>query len=830
METLASPPRGQGDGIKKATLFLACLPRMAVNYLTLRSTISYATDGSQAPINSLMAVSSIGVTTWTNQLAISTLTASSIAVSAISMQSTVISLGQSTNQAFNNFSGGSYTAGWVSTLSTTASTAGANLTRVQKVTMSQSGQYQLAVQSSVSAYSVVKSSDSGVTWQTLTNGANGLPNGALAYPQATATGTPAYTSVSYSATGQYALASVSGGLLYVSNNATAATPTFTAAGMGAPYIYLPLEGAVTDVMGNSASSSSANIAYTTGVVGTQSLNLVNTTNGAGGLATAYYRGTIPTNMTNFTVSGWFNMQTAPSSSGSSVIFSIGNTASSQTFFDLRYCNALSLNSISYTGIVCTFYNPGSTMFVIGTQAISINTWYNFAIQYSTTGTVYLYINNVLIGSVAGATLLNTTTAYSLGCIVHATNNAFNGYIDDVRIYNSAVAFSPIVPANWSHTAVSATGQYMLAAAAGGGLFQSTNFGQTWSQVNALLNGGVWTSLSINASGQYALATTSAALITPNLTGLVSSGTGLTASWSTNGVSWAVSASSVLAANHPASNAFNNEISGAAINRWATPTIYTAATGAYAGSTSTTIQGVGAVLGEWIQLSSSVPLVLPSYTVSCGGNITTFPKIYYLVGSNDGSTWFPLQFANITTTPFTTTYSACSTYLQVNVTGTQSLTGGQTGIVATTAYSTSTQAYIHFRMVITNITAPSTLAEINELYFNFVGGLTYTSNYGQTWSNNNFLGTSQSFSAISGDGQYALTGTGQTAYLISNYIGLATQSYTAITLPSINANINCASSPTRVNTCWFSPRARRITYTTHQTMGPRGPRSLLVLAR
>jgi len=757
---------------------------MSTNYLALANysfptvNASSITVGSSINMNRATFSTLTGSTITVSTLTGSTLMGPTLMVSTIAFQSTTIALGQSTSQAYNNFTNGSFTAGWVSSLSTTASTAGAGLARVQKVTMSQSGQYQLAVQSSVASYSVVKSSDSGVTWQTLTNGSNGLPKGAVAYPQATATGNPAYTSVSYSATGQYALASVSGGLLYVSNNATVATPTFTAIGPTAPTIYMPFEGAVTDVIGNVASTINGSMAYVTGIVGTQALNLVNTAGASGNTATNYIRYTVPTNMTSFTISGRFNSQSA-ATTGFPTILSMYSQAL-VLFINSSSNSALYLNYPTGTG--------SGQASIFTKTGISLNTWYSFTIIYQI-GTVSFYVNNELIGT-GTSTGLGTFTGSTLGlaCYDSSTAQPFNGYIDDLRIYNSAVAFSLITPSNWSHTAVSATGQYMLAASSpsgsGGGLFQSSNYGQTWTQVNALLNGGVWTSLSQSYSGQYALATTSAATITPQSTSLA------TYTWAVNGVSWAVSASSFLATTWYPYMAFNNSL-GSDFNIWASAASYNT-TGAYTGSTSTTISGIGAVTGEWLQLQSSIPLVMSTYIMT-SGNSTNHTKSYVIAGSNDGTTWYAIQSAAWAADPFGA-YTTLSTYINANFTGTQAFTSSTTQNLVTTSYATSTNAYLYFRAIGTAnfANAQSAYYEIGEWYINFAGGLTYTSNYGQTWSNNNFLGASQSFSAISGDGQYALTGTGQTAYLISNYIGLATQSYTPITLPSINANINCAS--------------------------------------
>jgi hypothetical protein len=660
----------------------------------------------------------------------STITGSVLNISTLSFQSTVISLGQSTNQAYYNFSGGSFTAGWASTLSTTASTAGAGLSRVQKVTMSQSGQYQLAVQSSVTSYSVVKSSDSGLTWQTLTNGANGLPNGAVAYPQATATGTPAYTSISYSATGQYALASVRGGLLYVSNNATAATPTFTAAGMGTPYIYLPLEGAVTDVMGNSAVTTPGTVpGYVTGIIGTQAVNLANTP-GATGSGIRCIR--CPwTGSTNFTMSFWFNAQQAVSTSYQYIV-----TTYSSFFAVVIVPNTAQLAFVIPSG--------GGTNYQTAALGpiISTNVWYNVTTIFQTGSTCSMYVNNVLYGTYTNVSGVGTTTTtnVALGTLDSSLSYPFNGYIDDFRLYNSAVIFNPIVPANWSHTAVSATGQYMLAAAAGGGLFQSSDFGKTWTQVNALLNSGVWNSLTVSASGQYALATTSAATIQPNLAGIG-------ASWVTNGVSWAASASSI----YPTTAAHY------AFNTVTTTPEWISAGGTYstAGNTSgfyTVIQGIGSVQGDWIQLQSSVPLVMYSYQFATGFITARLPKTYYIVGSNDGATWYPIQYGSGGTVTSTGTFTLVPSTIIVSAAGGQ---GFGSSSVTFTTYSTTTNAYTYFRLVgLSTYSATAEYFSISEWLINFVGGLTYTSNYGQTWSNTaNSLFTD--FGALSGDGQYTL---------------------------------------------------------------------------
>jgi hypothetical protein len=451
----------------------------AIDYLTFRSTLIYTAPGVQAPPGSIFTVGSSGVQT---------------------LNTTTVALGASTNQFYHNFSNGSFTTGWGSTLT--------GLNTITDIAMSHNGQYQLAVQSTSST--IRTSANSGITWSSLT-GANGLPAGATAYPQATATGTPNYTAISASATGQYQLASVRGGLLYVCANGTSATPTFTAVGMGAPSIYLPFDGSTVDVVSNSTATVIAGTAaYITGVVGNNALNLTNTAGSAAANAIRYAV-SLPT--TTITVSGWFNAQSLPSAGNTSVIVGLGRWTL-DSYFHIRYVTAVTINGVSRTGLIMSFVNTGGTSEIIigSVSSISLNTWHSFTCIYSRTGTCFAYLNNVMIGSIAGQDMYNNTTItnVSIGASAQANAVSFNGYVDDVRIYNTAITFSPIVPMNWSHTAVSATGQYMLAASTRG-LFQSSDYGVTWIMIIGVDG---WTGLAVSASGQYMVACSTVATYAP----------------------------------------------------------------------------------------------------------------------------------------------------------------------------------------------------------------------------------------------------------------------------------------------------------------------------
>ena len=660
------------------------------NYLALRSSAAPTLTVNLLTISTLTGSTIYGSTMFTSSIVASGLTLSTITVSTINgllpgtgsgtgSSSTMISIGASTTQS-NNFSGSSFTSGWGSTLT--------GLTAITDVAVSQSGQYQLAVQNGSST--IRTSANSGITWGTLT-GTNGLPAGATAYPQATAAGVPAYTSISASATGQYQLASVRGGLLYVCANGLSSTPTFTAVGMGTPTIYFPMEGSVTDVMSGNTPTVTGSPGYVTGIVGSQALNLTNTMSGT---ATQYIRQAINLTATpNFTVSFWFNIQQA--ATAQTVLLDLG-TSSAESFGIFTNSNG----SLYYA------YQTSAAAWTLGTFAASttVNTWYQITIIYTYNGICSIYLNNTLAASFSvNFTLYVASNLLSIGTYTSSTSGAFKGYIDDFRFYNSAVTFSPIVPMNWSQTAVSATGQYMLAACASGGVFQSSNYGVTWTQVTAsVLNPG---------QAPYSIG---GPPIRPNSTS-VSNNT-----WTVNGLTWVASSSSIYPG-YAAYGAFN----GGTINdAWNSAANYNAA--GITTTTTTTVIGIGAIYGEWLQIQSYVPYVMSSYAFKAGG-YWQFPKNYTIVGSNDGTTWYPLQTVTLSSSPAgTTNYAGPTNTISVNQSGSHTMSTANGSAVATcspTPYASN--SFLYFRLITTTIfgvIGNPDCASIGEWYIDFASPL------------------------------------------------------------------------------------------------------------
>jgi len=136
--------------------------------------------------------------------------------------------------------------------------------------------------------------------------------------------------------------------------------------------------------------------------------------------------------------------------------------------------------------------------------------------------------------------------------------------------------------------------------------------------------------------------------------------------------------------------------------WASTTNrYDTTTGNYTSNTFTYINGIGNVGGEWLQIQTSLPLSMNSYQLNSQiNNLNALPKIYYIAGSNDKLTWYPIQYVNkisnyngIINTSSTYPVDTRTNYID-NKTGdfNETLTSDVTG------YPTSNDYYIYFRII------------------------------------------------------------------------------------------------------------------------------------
>jgi hypothetical protein len=215
-------------------------------------------------------------------------------------------------------------------------------------------------------------------------------------------------------------------------------------------------------------------------------------------------------------------------------------------------------------------------------------------------------------------------------------------------------------------------------------------------------------------------------------------------WTEKGITYTTTASSFHNSDYPAYAPFNNYYGQSVVYSWASAdAVYTISSGAYAGTVSTTILGgIGAVGGEWLQIQLSAPMAMDSYSFACG-SISHLPRQYYIVGSNDGSAWYPVQYGEMSSNPFTAGFTTGGSAVKVNQSGVQSIHGPedpQTGSGTFTTYSTTSNKYSYYRIIAKAIYGATSgsggLFELNEWYINFLSSTTATlpSNYTIKWKN------------------------------------------------------------------------------------------------
>jgi hypothetical protein len=443
-----------------------------------------------------------------------------------------------------------------------------------------------------------------------------------------------------------------------------------------PYIYLPFDNSLTDSQGHTTISSTAPVSYVAGPVGGYALNLSNVPAGtASHRLTGNWSGAA-----NVTMSCWFNIQ-SPSASPQQQIFSAYTGALALWVSDTNYLH-WDLPTGGADGMAS----------VIAPIPLVGNTWYEVVCSFQTNGVCAMYLNHQLMGTYTNVGGMGTfiTPDFSLGGLDNPTPfYAFNGYIDEFKIYHTAE--------------------------------------------NTMI-------------------------ISPQQTGLSSS------AWTQNGINWTASASSVNGSwsTYKAFNNTNND--GWLSSNSPSPYNGDGVVISSVAGTTTVLGGVGVLPGEWLQIQSSTPEVLSSFAFGKGPNPWPYPclpQTYYIVGSTDGSNWYPIQSGLFSLSNITGTSST----ILINYTGSQTVSGGMTGSVSTTCYSYSTNAYSYFRLIGTSIMAysgsgSSTYMEIGEWYMNFLSTLNADTDFSTSASPyislpfNNSLTDSQGHSTVTPYGSIA----------------------------------------------------------------------------
>jgi hypothetical protein len=144
----------------------------------------------------------------------------------------------------------------------------------------------------------------------------------------------------------------------------------------------------------------------------------------------------------------------------------------------------------------------------------------------------------------------------------------------------------------------------------------------------------------------------------------------------------VASASSAGASNQAYAAFDKSLA----TSFASASAYTSSTGAYPGTTSTTVSGT-AVAGEWVQLQTPVPYRLTSYRMT---DANGREKQWTLAGSTDGSTWTLLDQNTLATAQ-----TAATTYVP---------------------YYATAVPYSYFRFIVQAVTSGNVTSDLVELLF------------------------------------------------------------------------------------------------------------------
>ena len=146
---------------------------------------------------------------------------------------------------------------------------------------------------------------------------------------------------------------------------------------------------------------------------------------------------LPTGHAARTVSCWLDIQSDPASL-QGVHIGYGD-ASVESYFLIGYFN------YAYGSYAANQVFLDVNGWSFGGSVLSLNQWYYVAVTYNGAGSYAMYVNGTLVNSVAGPAL---TTVTSAGGATVAEGAGFsastgNAYVDNLRVYNSALNTSQI---------------------------------------------------------------------------------------------------------------------------------------------------------------------------------------------------------------------------------------------------------------------------------------------------------------------------------------------------------------------------------------------------
>jgi len=230
--------------------------------------------------------------------------------------------------------------------------------------------------------------------------------------------------------------------------------------------WIPFEnGSVADVMGGMTGpvvTGTLALSSSTYKVGASALDL--TANTVGANATNYVMYALPSVLSPpITMSMWFNMSSLPGASYYEVVM-FGTPQSANV-------NSVDIG-INSSSIYSNFYIGNTSLITVSySTVLSVNTWYHVCITIPYGGTAYMYLNGALVTSTANmpsSGTFQTSGGYSVNALKigghmmsTAANGAFKGYVDDFRLYNSALSAAQIQQIYQNNASSTTLSSYLL---------------------------------------------------------------------------------------------------------------------------------------------------------------------------------------------------------------------------------------------------------------------------------------------------------------------------------------------------------------------------------
>jgi hypothetical protein len=206
-------------------------------------------------------------------------------------------------------------------------------------------------------------------------------------------------------------------------------------------------------------------------------------NTAGSGNNNYLNYTVPSSLytpSTLTISTWI-YPTAIPAAGQSCFFAFNNNISA----------AGPYIAITDAGILtCAYYTTTSSNNAISSGTVSLNTWSHVSAVYSA-GTVSLYLNGILQSTASYTGLLSLNGGGNISNVflgaVYPSAFAYAGYIDDVRLYTSALSASQVASLYSTNAAIN-------------NVFYSTDYGANFSALS--IGSSPMTACAISYDGSY----------------------------------------------------------------------------------------------------------------------------------------------------------------------------------------------------------------------------------------------------------------------------------------------------------------------------------------